>query len=146
MRHLPAQNARPRPRPIFAIALAALCLGALRPSPAAGQCTLAGSISKFEPNPPGVVRPPSLSAFLSIRGFYPYQPLGSGPRLLVTELFGYQVVDITKRDKPQALGFEDYRLDPIYPGPISCNGDCHGSISSMAVSADGGRAMFGLSD
>jgi PKD repeat protein len=92
------------------------------------------------------VRPASLNQFLSISGFFPYQPLGSGPRLLVTELFGYQVVDITNRDKPKALGFEDYRVDPTYPGPIPCSGDCHGSISSMAVSADGGRAIFSLSD
>src|ERR1019366_5424107 len=142
MKHLTAQKARPRQSPIFAIALAALCLGALRPWPAAGQCTLTSQPMLFEPYPPGAPQPLSIT----IRGFFPYQPPGSGPRLLVAEPFGYQVLDVTNRSNPQSLGFEDYRVDPTYPGPVPCGGDCHGSMGATAVSADGGRAIFGVSD
>jgi PKD repeat protein len=93
------------------------------------------------PYPTGAPQPLSIA----IRGFFPYQPPGLGPRLLVGEPFGYQVLDISNRSNPQSLGFEDYRISPTYPGPIPCGGDCHGSIGSSAVSADGGRAIFGLS-
>jgi PKD repeat protein len=123
------------------IVLASFLAGA---SSALAQCTLSGGPTQFEPSPPGVPRETTLN-WIGINDFRLYQPSGSQPRLLVSESFGYQVVDLTSPGNPQAVRWEDYRFDPPPgPGPIPCNGDCHGSISSQAISDDGARVLFGL--
>ena len=93
------------------------------------------------PYPPGSDHPDTYST----SGFFPYQPPGSGPRLLAGEAFGYQVLDITNRMSPQSLGFEDYRWGMAANAPIPCGGDCHGTIGAVSVSADGQRIVIGVS-
>ena len=125
---------------------ALLLLGAallLQGGVAFSQCTVNGTITKFEPNPQGVERP-SFMNWISIDGFYLNQPSGGSPRLLVSEAFGYHVVDLSDPASPQALGWEDYRFSPSNPGPVPCNGDCHSSMNGHGVSDDGARAGFVL--
>src|ERR1017187_2049502 len=71
-------------------------------------CTLAGNISMFNPYPPGADHPDTFA----IGELFPYQPPGSGPRLLAGQAFGYQTIDVSNRTNPQSLSFEDYRISP----------------------------------
>jgi hypothetical protein len=116
-------------------------VGTQTPTPSMGNtttgCTLMSSPTQFTPYPSGAPQPASIT----ISGIYPY----AGTKLLVAEPFGYQVLDVTNRNNPQSLGFEDYRISPTYPGPIPCGGDCHGTIGAASVSADGQRVIFGVS-
>jgi hypothetical protein len=128
---------------VFAAGILLLAATAWAPSVRA-QCTLSGSPVLFEPRPPGVPRPATLN-WIGINDFRFFQPPGGvAPRILVSESFGYQVVELTNPMNPVAIRYEDYRFEPSTPGPIPCNGDCHGSISSQAISDDGARVLFGL--
>jgi PKD repeat protein len=131
--------ASPRRAALFLVVAALVLQGGA----ASAQCTLIGSISKFEPNPAGTARP-SYMNWIGINGFSLNQPSGGQPRLLVTEAFGYHQVDLTDPANPQVLGWEDYRFSPTNPGPVPCSGDCHSGVNAMGISDDGARAAFAL--
>ncbi len=131
-----------------ALLLAAAAAGA---NSAVAQCTLNGTIRQFEPNPPGASRLGTLN-WIWVSGFNLNQPAGGSPRLLVTESFGYQQVDLTDPANPQAIFWEDYRYTPIQSGcgkpecgAVPYSGDGHSSINAVGISDDGARSAFALS-
>ena len=123
-----------------ALLLAAAAAGA---RPAFAQCVLNGTITQFEPNPPGASRSDGgwWLQWPSVIGFYLHQPPGLSARLLVTEGFGYQIADLSDPRNPVALGYQSFS-----PSPINYVADGHSSIAAYGVSADGARAGFVLNN
>ncbi len=114
------------------------------PSRLEGQCALSGSPVSFEPNPPGAVRPGTLSSGFS-NGLVLYQPGGGGPyRLLMQESFGYSVLDLTTPTNPTALIYHDIRYPLGGPNSVRQAGDGQNLVQTIAVSPDGQRAAFSM--
>jgi hypothetical protein len=127
-------------------ALAFLGLLAALPARLEAQCTLSGSGSlvSFEPRPPGVSRPISLSSGYN-SNLALYQSGGSGPyRLLMQEAWGYSVLDLSNPVNPTALYYHDVRYPDKGPNSVTQSGDGFQFINTVSVSPDGQRAAFSV--
>ncbi len=144
----PFSNSRSRSRSARSLgAVCALILIALAFAPARAEaqsaCT-ASTPTQFEPFPPGVSRPASLtpgSAVLSL-----YHNAAGAPRLMNAEVFGYSVLDISNPASPRALLYDDFRLDPstATTNTIAQHGDGQSYIATTSVSPDGQRIAFSM--
>ena len=108
----------------------------LSSAPANAQCTLVPGQQplQFEPNPPGVSRPGSLSAGFSY-GLDLYR-VGSNNRLIMTEVWGYSILDLSNPGNPTATAYHDMRPQ------VPVNGDGQSYVASLAVAPDGSRAII----
>ncbi|HVO52418.1 MAG TPA: hypothetical protein VMV60_15600, partial [Thermoanaerobaculia bacterium] len=127
-----------------ALILVALALVPAR-AEAQSACTLASTPAQFEPNPPGVSRPGSLSTGF-VKAFSIYHNAAGAPRLMNAETFGYSVLDLSNPASPRALKYDDMRLDPsnATTNTISTSGDGQSYVGTTAVSPDGQRIAFSL--
>ncbi|HEX7680025.1 MAG TPA: hypothetical protein VF713_17985, partial [Thermoanaerobaculia bacterium] len=74
-----------------------------------------------------------------------FQNGGSGPhRLLMQEMWGYSVLDLSNPVNPTALYYHDLRFPVDGPNSIPQQGDGFSAIASVAVSPDGQRAAFSV--
>jgi hypothetical protein len=123
--------------------LGALSLTGFR---AQAQCTLAAAPKSFEPNPPGPgnPRPTYLSSGFN-NNLALYRNGSNGPRrLLMQESYGYSVLDLTSPASPSVLRYNDMRFSQV--NPITAHGDGQSYIQTIAVSADGARAAFSMTN
>jgi len=129
-----------------ALAVTAI-LGLLAALPARleAQCTLSGSPTSFEPRPPGVARPVTLSSGFNNK-LELYRNGATGPyRLLVMESYGYSVLDLNKDPaNPSALVYHDIRYPLGGPNSVTHHGDGQNNVQTIAVSPDGQRAAFSI--
>ncbi|MCM3874989.1 MAG: PKD domain-containing protein [Thermoanaerobaculia bacterium] len=122
----------------------ALFLLLSRGQSAEAQCALSGSPVSFEPRPPGVSRPITLSSGFS-SNLALYKNGGSGPfRLLMQESYGYSVLDLTNPVNPTALFYHDVRFPLGGPNSVNHGGDGQNNIQTIAVSPDGQRVAFSM--
>ena len=73
------------------------------PAPAVGYCVPTGPAVTFEPLPPGAPRPQTLSSGFS-SSLYLF-----GNRLMMSEAFGYSILDLSNPTNPTALIYHDTR-------------------------------------
>jgi hypothetical protein len=133
----------PAPRAFaFGAALATLGLLVALPGRVDAQCSLSGSPVSFEPRPPGATRIGTLSSGFS-NSLAVYQNGSAGPyRILMSESFGYSVLDLTNPVNPTALVYHDVRLPVGGLNSVTHHGDGQSDINTIAVSPDGQRAAF----
>lgn len=143
--NLPAAAASRAVRTLRAGLVLSLFALAVPPARLAAQCTLASSPVAFEPNPPGVPRPSSLSSSFST-ALLLYHSGAGAPRLMMFESFGYSILDLTNPTSPAALKYDDLRLDPNTgtTNTIAEHGDGQSYIQTIAVSPDGQRVAFSM--
>ena len=118
--------------------VAALSMAAtLWSAPANAQCTLIPGQQplQFEPRPPGAVRTgalfPGFSYALDV-----YQAGGSN-RMMMMENWGFSILDLSNPGNPTALAYHDMRSQ------VPVQGDGQSYVASLAVVADGSRALLG---
>jgi hypothetical protein len=120
---------------------ALLGLLAVLPARLEAQCTLSGSPVSFEPNPPGVSRPITLSSGYN-NSLDLYRSGAGGPRrLLMQESYGYSVLDLSSPANPTALYYRDNRFGS---DKVTLGGDGQTDVYSLGVSDDGQRGVFSL--
>ena len=122
------------------LALAFLAVAGL-PGKSDAQCT-AGTPVSFEPNPPGVSRPGTLSSGFS-NSLSLYRNSSGAPRLMMIEAWGYSTLDLTTPGSPMAVKYDDLRLDPnnSTTNQVPAHGDGQSYIQTIGVSADGQRVV-----
>lgn len=109
-------------------------------TPVSGTCSLAGPPVSFEPFPPGVPR----SSVPTLGGGFSNSLALFGRRMLMSESFGYSVLDLADPMHPAALNYTDDRM-PL--GCLNCvnqGGDGQSNVQTLAVSPDGQRMALGL--
>lgn len=105
--------------------------------------TLAGNPISFEPNPPGVSRAgtPYMGGGFN-NNLVLYQ---NGTRLLMSEAWGYSILDISNPVNPTALYYHDVRFPRPGSNSVDQGGDGQSNVFTVAVSPDGQRLALGMS-
>ncbi len=105
------------------------------------QCTLASTPVAFEPNPPGVIRVWSMEGSYST-SLALYQSGAGSNRMMMSESFGYSILDLSNPGNPVALLYDDFRFATT--NPLQQHGDGQSAIQTFGVSPDGQRATFSV--
>jgi hypothetical protein len=105
------------------------------------QCTLASTPAAFEPNPPGVIRVWSMEGSYST-SLALYQNSAGSNRMMMSESFGYSILDLSNPGNPIALLYDDFRFATT--NPLEQHGDGQSAIQTFGVSPDGQRAAFSV--
>ena len=114
--------------------------------PASAQCTLTSTPVAFEPNPPGVSRagtPYMGGGFSNNLALYRNGANGAN-RILMSEAWGYSVLDLSNPLNPTAIFYHDVRFPLGGPNSVNHGGDGQSNVQTIAVSPDGQRMALSM--